>query len=120
MDRRRFLAGSTAALAAPFAAPTPAGAQAAARAETLLLVQEYGPNSMDMQGIGASQPVNGVALNCYDRLVRFKRVPLPHEGHDDHINTVEPELADSWQTASDGMSCTFKLREAHASTAAGR
>ena len=24
-----------------------------------------------------SQPVNGVALNCYDRLVRFKRVPLP-------------------------------------------
>ena len=47
------------------------------RAETLLLVQEYGPNSLDMQGIGSAQPVNGVAINCYDRLIRFKPVPLP-------------------------------------------
>ena len=54
-----------------------AAAQAApSRDETLLLVQEYGPNSLDMQGIGSSQPVNGVALNCYDRLVRFKPVKV--------------------------------------------
>ncbi|MFK4047720.1 ABC transporter substrate-binding protein [Roseomonas mucosa] len=112
MERRTVLATAAAALAAPFVKPGSAEAQSA-RAETLLLVQEYGPNSMDMQGIGSSQPVNGVALNCYDRLVRYKRVPLPDGGgHTFTLNELEPELAESWQTASDGMSVTFKLRDA--------
>ncbi|MFC0389379.1 ABC transporter substrate-binding protein [Muricoccus vinaceus] len=111
--RRRTLLASATALAAP--ALRPAAAQPApGRAETLLLVQEYGPNSLDMQGLGSSQPVNGVALNCYDRLVRYKRVPLPGEGNGStfDITSLEPELAESWQEASDGMSCTFRLREA--------
>ena len=69
-----------AGLAAPFVAKGSAQAQAPGRNETLLLVQEYGPNSLDMQGIGSSQPVNGVALNCYDRLLRFKPVPIPGGG----------------------------------------
>ncbi|WP_458098155.1 ABC transporter substrate-binding protein [Roseomonas sp. WA12] len=111
--RRRHLLAATAALAAPSVRPVTAQT-APSRAETLLLVQEYGPNSLDMQGLGSSQPVNGVALNCYDRLVRFKRVPLPGEGNGStfDINALEPELAESWQEASDGMSCTFRLREA--------
>lgn len=113
MDRRTFLAASATTLAAPFVSRTPAQAQANSRAETLLLVQEYGPNSMDMQGIGSSQPVNGVALNCYDRLVRFKTVPLPDgKGKTFTLHELEPELAESWQLASDGMSVTFKLRDA--------
>ena len=114
MRRRRFLAASATALAAPFVGVSkPAEAQSASRAETLLLVQEYGPNSMDMQGLGASQPVNGVALNCYDRLVRFKSVPLPDgKGKTFDLHQLEPELAESWQDASNGMSCTFKLRDA--------
>lgn len=114
MDRRTFLATSATALAAPFVVrSTPAEAQSTARAETLLLVQEYGPNSMDMQGLGASQPVNGVALNCYDRLVRFRSVPLPDgAGRTFDLHQLEPELAESWQEASDGMSVTFKLRDA--------
>ncbi|WP_043833784.1 ABC transporter substrate-binding protein [Muricoccus aerilatus] len=113
MHRRTLLASASATLAAP--ALRPAAAQTtASRAETLLLVQEYGPNSLDMQGLGSSQPVNGVALNCYDRLVRYKRVPLPGEGNGStfDITSLEPELAESWQEASDGMSCTFRLREA--------
>ncbi len=112
MDRRTFIAASAAALATP--AVRDAAAQGApTRAETLLLVQEYGPNSLDMQGIGSAQPVNGVSLNCYDRLVRFKRAPLPDGGGETFIiDQLEPELAESWQMASDGMSCTFKLREA--------
>ena len=113
MRRRSLLATASAALAAP--SLRPAVAQTApGRAETLLLVQEYGPNSLDMQGLGSSQPVNGVALNCYDRLVRYKRVPLPGEGNGStfDITSLEPELAESWQEASDGMSCTFRLREA--------
>ena len=36
-------------------------------------VQEYGLNSMDMQGIGSAQPVNGVSLYCYDTLIRLVR-----------------------------------------------
>lgn len=115
MQRRTLIAALPAGLAAPAVhraqAQTPAAAPICA--ETLLLVREYGPNSLDMQGIGASQPVNGVSLNCYDRLLRFKRVPIPTGGGDTYqIDAVEPELAESWQTASDGMSCTFTLREA--------
>lgn len=45
MQRRTFLTAAGAALAAP---ALPAQAQAPTRAETLLLVQEYGPNSLDM------------------------------------------------------------------------
>ncbi|WP_342363713.1 ABC transporter substrate-binding protein [Terrarubrum flagellatum] len=109
MVDRRTLVG--AALSAPFV--TRAAAQAPARNETLLLVQEYGPNSLDMQGIGSSQPVNGVALNCYDRLIRFKPTPLPDGGGGAfNMTDFEPELAESWQVASDGMSVTFKLKDA--------
>ena len=112
MKRRTFIAAVPAALAAT--GVDQALAQGApTRAETLLLVQEYGPNSLDMQGIGSSQPVNGVSLNCYDRLVRFKRIPLPGGGGETfQIDVVEPELAESWTMAADGMSCTFKLRDA--------
>jgi len=114
MKRRSFLKAAPAvALAAPGLALTlrEAGAQSAPpRNETLLLVQEYGPNSMDMQGIGSSQPVNGVALNCYDRLVRFKRKPFDDVTTSFDIKALEPELAEGWQEASDGTSVTFKIR----------
>lgn len=102
-----------AGLAAPFVMRGGAQAQAPGRNETLLLVQEYGPNSLDMQGIGSSQPVNGVALNCYDRLLRFKPVPIPGGGGNTiSMGELEGELAESYQVASDGMSATFKLRDA--------
>ena len=96
MRRRTLIASASAALAAP--ALRPAAAQAPTRAETLLLVQEYGPNTLDMQGIGSSQPVNGVALNCYDRLLRFKPVPIPggaaaHLRHDRARARARRELA---------------------------
>ncbi len=112
MQRRDFLkTAPAAAIAAPALAPASAEAQRApTRNETLLLVQEYGPNSLDMQGIGSSQPVNGVALNCYDRLVKFKQVRVDDVTTSFDINSLEGELAESWQEASDGMSVTFKIR----------
>jgi peptide/nickel transport system substrate-binding protein len=111
MKRRTFLATAAgAALAAP--AIHRAEAQSApTRNETLILVQEYGPNSMDMQGIGSAQPVNGVSINCYDTLIRFKRKPFAEGITVFDRDNYEPGLAASWQVASDGMSCTFKLRE---------
>ncbi len=107
MKRRTVL---TAALAAPFVRKAAAQTNPT-RAETLILVQEYGPNSMDMQGIGAAQPVNGVSLNCYDTLIRFKRVPFADGIMTHDLKDYEPGLAKTWQVASDGMSCTFKLRD---------
>ena len=110
MKRRTLLKTAGAALAAP--AIRQAAAQSApTRNETLILVQEYGPNSMDMQGIGSAQPVNGVSLNCYDTLIRFKRVPFAEGTMTHDLKAYDPGLAASWQVASDGMSCTFKLRE---------
>ena len=77
MKRRTFFKTATGAAALASPAVRRAAAQSApTRNETLVLVQEYGPNSMDMQGIGAAQPVNGVSLNCYDTLIRFRRVPF--------------------------------------------
>ncbi len=109
ISRRAFVAATAAAAAAasgPVRAQTSPG-----RKDTLVVVQEYGPNSLDMQGIGSSQPVNGVSINCYDRLLRFKPVPLPGGiGGSFSMTELEGELAESWQLAADGMSCTFKLR----------
>src|SRR5260221_7855848 len=96
MKRRSFLKGAAAAVAAPAVVlPVGKAAQAQGRAETLVIVQEYGPNSLDMQGIGASQPVNGVAMNCYDRLVSFKRKPLPDGSFSYDSTAIEPSLAES-------------------------
>lgn len=109
ISRRAFVTAAAAA-----AATRPASAQPVpGRADTLVIVQEYGPNSLDMQGIGSAQPVNGVSINCYDRLLRFKPVPLEGGGGNGFKMTeLEGELAESWQVASDGMSCTFKLKAA--------
>ena len=73
MKRRTFLKSAAAAAALATPAIHRAEAQAPTRHETLVPVQEYGLNSMDMQGIGSAQPVNGVSLYCYDTLIRLVR-----------------------------------------------
>ena len=56
IDRRRFLqTGVAAGVATGFGGIDPILAQS--RAETLLVVQELGPNSLDMQGVGSNQTV---------------------------------------------------------------
>src|SRR3954447_1907849 len=112
MKRRTFFktAAGAAALSSP-AIRRAAAPSATTRHKTLISVQEYGPNSMDMQGIGAAQPVNGVSLNCYDTLIRFRRVPFADGIMTHDLKAYDPALATEWETASDGMSCTFKLRK---------
>lgn len=107
-DRRQFLL-TTGAAGLAFADGGAAFAQGA-RAETLLVVQELGPNSLDMQGIGSNQTVNGLAWNCYDRLMTYGTKTLPDGTPSYDREVLAPELAESWQIASDGMSCTFTLR----------
>ncbi len=81
------------------------------RNETLLVVQELGPNSLDMHGVGSNQTVNGLSWNVYDRLLTYAAVTLPDGTLSYDRATLAPELAESWKEAPDGMSCTFVLRK---------
>jgi peptide/nickel transport system substrate-binding protein len=109
LDRRQFLQSAGAAGLA-LAGGGRAFAQGP-RGETLLVVQELGPNSLDMQGVGSNQTVNGLAWNCYDRLMSYGVKTLPDGTPSYDKENLAPELAESWQIASDGMSCVFKLRK---------
>jgi peptide/nickel transport system substrate-binding protein len=109
LNRRRFLQTSLAG--ATTAAFGGSDAEAQGRAETLLVVQELSPNSLDMQGVGSNQTVNGLSWNCYDRLLTYASKTLPDGTQSYDREKLAPELAESWEVAADGMSCTFKLRK---------
>jgi peptide/nickel transport system substrate-binding protein len=109
LDRRGFLQATLAAGAATCVGPSPVVAQG--RGDVLLLVQELGPNSLDMHGVGSNQTVNGLAWNCYDRLMTYAPKTLADGTVSYDRQALAPELAESWQIAADGMSCTFKLRK---------
>jgi len=109
LDRRRLLQTALGAGAAAAIGPRVVFAQT--RAETLVVVQELGPNSLDMQGVGSNQTVNGLSWNCYDRLLSYTAKTLPDGTPSYDRATLAPELAESWKVADDGMSCTFKLRK---------
>src|SRR5882757_1280189 len=102
LNRRNFLQTTLAGASA--AALGTSSAEAQGRAETLLVVQELGPNSLDMQGVGSNQTVNGLSWNCYDRLLTYASKTLPDGTQSYDREKLAPELAD-------GMSCTFKLRK---------
>ena len=107
--RRAFLKYVSATTAA--ASLTGGKAFAQARGDTLLVVQELGANSLDMQGAGSNQTVNGLSWNCYDRLMTYASKTLADGTPSYDRMQLAPELAESWEVAADGMSCTFKLRK---------
>ena len=109
LNRRRFLQTSLAG--ATTAAFGGSDAEAQGRAETLLVVQELSPNSLDMQGVGSNQTVNGLSWNCYDRLLTYASKTLPDGTQSYDREKLAPELAEGWEVAADGMSCTFRLRK---------
>jgi len=119
MKRRDFLkSASITALSAGavFAAPaiiTPAitPAMAQARQETLVVLIENGPNSMDIHGVGTSFRSYVACWNIYDRLLTFGRKTLPNGVQSYDYSQIKGELAESYELAADGMSCTFKLRK---------
>ena len=109
MDRRDFLLSSTGAAAL---GTLPLAAQAQARPKDVLIVaNEFGPNSLDIQTIGANRPSYGVSWLCYDRLITYGKKTLPDGRVMYDRNKLEPELAESWQIAPNGESVTFKLRK---------
>ncbi len=109
IDRRNFISSATAASAL---AALPLAAQAQARPKDVLVVaNEFGPNSLDIHTVGANRPSYGVSWLVYDRLMTYGKKTLPDGRVSYDRNKLEPELAESWQMAPDGMSVTFKLRK---------
>src|SRR5438034_10541911 len=90
---------------------TTASSFAQGRSETLLVVTESGPKSMDIHGVGANRPAYQASWNLYDRLMTFGVQTLPDGTRSYDYSVLKPELAESWQIAADGVSVTFKLRK---------
>lgn len=88
-----------------------APAAQAARTDTLLVVVESGPNSMDIHGVGANRPAYGMSWNQYDRLLSYGVKTLPDGSEMYDYTSLKPELAERWEIAPDGMSATFSLRK---------
>lgn len=112
MRRREFIKTmgvAAGASAIPFLKFLPA--EAAGRGDTLVVVTGNGPNSMDIQRKGTNRPSYQIAVNLYDRLVGYGTKTLEDGTMMYDYQTLEPELAESWEVASDGMSITFKIRK---------
>ena len=97
-----------AALALACALPTQAQDR---RTETLIVANEFGPNTLDIHGLGANRPSYGVAWIAYDRLLTYGKKTLPNGLVTYDYGKLEPELAESWEVAKDGSGATFKLRK---------
>ncbi|MGB3309627.1 MAG: ABC transporter substrate-binding protein [Nodosilinea sp.] len=78
----------------------------------LTMVQGGGfPNSLDLHRIGTNRPAYGISWAMYDRLMTFGTKELPDGAISYDYTVLEPELAESWDMAEDGMSVTFNLRQ---------
>jgi peptide/nickel transport system substrate-binding protein len=89
--------------------PTQTSAQS--RAETLIVVAEEGPATLDIDAATANVPTHEVSWNIYDRLITHGMKTLPDGTISYDYTKFEPELAESWEVAPDGKSVTFHLRK---------
>ena len=110
MKRRDFIVSSAAAAGASIV-PLELLAQSDRRKELLIVANETGPNSLDIHTVGANRPAYGVSWICYDRLMTFGKKKLADGSLTYDYTKLQPELAESWQVAADGMSVVFKLRK---------
>lgn len=112
MERRTFLktagaatlgASSLSLLKVLPASAAPNGVAVVAISQTI--------NSLDIHRKGTNRPSYQIAVNCYDRLVSFGTQTLADGSLSYDYSKIVPDLAESWETAADGMSITFKLRD---------
>ncbi len=109
MRRRDFMA-SAAGVAAFGLLPVRFG-HAQTRAESLRILSEAGPNSLDIIGVGVNRNSIQAIWNVYDRLVRFASKPGPNGTlYYDYFN-LEGELAERWTVSDDKRTITFHLRK---------
>ena len=72
----------------------PSCVSAQGRADTLLVVTELAPNSMDIHGVGANRPSYQASWNLYDRLLTYGAKTLPDGSRMYDYNVLKPELAE--------------------------
>ncbi|MGD1867438.1 MAG: ABC transporter substrate-binding protein, partial [Phormidesmis sp.] len=68
------------------------------------------PNGLDLHKVGTNRPAYGTSWAIYDRLVTFGTKTLEDGSLSYDYTDVQPELAESWEVAEDGLSITFTLR----------
>lgn len=85
-------------------------ARAATPPDTLVLVNEMGPNSLDTMLPSANDQSRMVAWNVYDRLVSHGVKTMPNGAFGYDATTFTPELAESWEILDEGRTMIFKLR----------
>lgn len=79
---------------------------------TLTIVSGGGfPNGLDLHQVGTNRPAYGISWCIYDRLLTFGTKTLADGTISYDYTDVQPELAESWEVADDGMSVTFALRQ---------
>ena len=112
MDRRSFLKGTGAVTVGagllPFLKVLPASA--APNGVAVVAINRT-INSLDIHRSGTNRPSYQIAVNCYDRLVSFGTKTLPDGSLSYDYSVTQPDLAESWELAPDGLSMTFKLRD---------
>ena len=112
MDRRTFLKNSAVLAGAASSMPMLKFMSSAhAAGSTIVIGVADGPNSMDIHREGTNRASYTVAVNLYDRLVTHGSLTLDDGTVAYDFETLEPEAAESWTVADDGMSVDFILRE---------
>ena len=89
----------------------PVPGQAQTRQETLRQVTGNNINTLDPTMLGATRESFGVSVSTYDRLVAFERKLDGNVWVFDR-NKIRGELAESYAVSPDGLTLTFRLREA--------
>jgi peptide/nickel transport system substrate-binding protein len=110
MQQLRIPIVAAALASAAFAFVSPVQAQS--RADTMIVVSEEGPATLDIHAATANVPTHEVSWNIYDRLITHARTQQPDGSWSYDYTKFEPELAESWEVAPDKSSVTFKLRDA--------
>jgi peptide/nickel transport system substrate-binding protein len=103
--------GFAAVVSTAAGAMNPSTAAAQTRAETLIVVAEEGPATLDIDATTANVPTHEVSWNIYDRLITHGIKTLPDGTLSYDYTQFKPELAESWEIAPDGKSVTFRLRK---------
>ena len=96
----------------PTASDTAESGAATVSDANLTVVQGGGfPNGLDLHRVGTNRPAYGISWAMYDRLMTFGTKTLPDGATSYDYTVLEPELAESWEIAEDGLSVTFNLRQ---------
>jgi peptide/nickel transport system substrate-binding protein len=108
MTKQKFRAAAallilTVACNAPALAETPK--------DTLVIVSEQGPNSLDTMVPTANDHSRMVAWHVYDRLVSHGEKKLPDGNISYDAKVMAPELAERWEISPDNKVYTFFLRK---------